>query len=396
MYLRKKCCSSNIRQSKIRYSFITEGIGNMRLLTLKQCKPGMKLAKRIFSEDGIILLGENMELTDRLISRLEANHVQYVYVQDPRTDDITNKTIISEETFRVAVKEIRKNFDVLMNPSKSIKPFARPFVAKPLKEMMGLIIDDLSTNKDAMIMLMNMGIVDHYLYQHSLNVCVYTTLLGMSHGYNREDVINLGLGALLHDIGKTQISMDVLKKPDSLNKDEYEEMKLHTVRGFEILKEEPNLPLSVAHCAFQHHERIDGSGYPRGLCGNEIMEYAKWIGIVDSYDAMTTSRVYKSPMLPHEAMERLYGGSGTLYEQWMLAHFRDKVVIYPIGITVKLSSGQTGVVADYNPSYPHRPIVRILTDEYGQELIQPFDIDMSTSLSTMIIAVNEDEISIKQ
>lgn len=367
----------------------------MRLLTIKQCKPGMKLAKKIFSEDGIVLLGNEMELTVRLISRLEANNVQYIYIQDPRTDDINNETLISEDTFRVAIKEIRKNFSAMMTPGTAQKAVTRPFIAKPLKDMMGLIIDDLSTNKDAMIMLMNMGSVDHYLYQHSLNVCVYTTLLGMSHGYSRDEVIHLGLGALLHDIGKTQISVDILKKPDSLSKEEFEEMKLHTTRGFELLKEEPNLPLSVAHCAFQHHERMDGSGYPRGLCGNEIMEYARWIGIVDSYDAMTTSRVYSRPMLPHDAMEHLYAGSGTLYEQWMLAHFRDKVVIYPIGITVKLSSGESGVVVDYNASYPHRPIVRVLTNEAGEDLTIPYEIDMSISLSTMIISVNEDDISIK-
>ncbi|HIW34869.1 MAG TPA: HD-GYP domain-containing protein [Candidatus Paenibacillus intestinavium] len=368
----------------------------MRLLTIKQCKPGMRLAKKIFSEDGIVLLGEEMELTESLISRLESCHVQYVYIQDHRTGDIDHAPLISEDTFRIAVKEIRKNFSAMMTPASAHKAIKRPFIAKPLKEMMGLIIDDLSTNKDAMIMLMNMGIVDHYLYQHSLNVCVYTSVLGMSHGYSRDEVINLGLGALLHDIGKTQISIDILKKPDSLTKAEYEEMKLHTTKGFELLKEEPNFSLSIAHCAFQHHERMDGSGYPRGLVNNEIMEHAKWIGIVDSYDAMTTSRIYSSPMLPHDAMERLYAGSGTLYEQWMLAHFRDKVVIYPIGISVKLSTGVSGIVSNYNSSYPHRPIVRVLTNEAGEDLNVPYEIDMSTHLSTMIIAVNEGEITIKR
>jgi len=362
----------------------------MRLLTIKQCRPGMRLAKRIFSEDGIVLLGENMELTERLIKRLEACNVQYVYIYDPRTEDINSEPIISEETFVMAVKEIRKNFAVMMEPVSKQKAGTRPFIAQPLRNVMDRIIDDLSYHKDAMIMLMNMGIVDHYLYQHSLNVCVYTTVLGMSHGYSREQSINLGLGALLHDIGKTKVSVDILKKSSSLTKEEYEEMKLHTVKGFEMLKDEPNLPLSVAHCALQHHERIDGSGYPRGLVGDEIMEYARWIGIVDSYDAMTTSRVYNKPMLPHLAVENLYTGSSTLYEQWMLEHFRDKVVIYPVGITVTLSTGEIGVVKDYNPSYPHRPIVRVLTNEAGEDLISPYELDMSQVLSVTITKVNDD------
>ncbi|GKU80207.1 HD-GYP domain-containing protein [Paenibacillus sp. L3-i20] len=363
----------------------------MRLLPISQCEPGMRLAKKIFSEDGIVLLGDHMELTSRLITRLEQCGVQYVYVEDHRTDDITPPSIISEETFRVAIKEIRTSFREMMDRPNKKKGVTFPYIAQPFKQMMNLIIDDLSNHKDAMIMLMNMGTVDHYLFQHSLNVCVYTTLLGMSSGYSREEVTTLGMGALLHDIGKTQISTDVLKKPGTLSNSEFELMKRHAQMGYQLLKDEPNLPLIVAHCAFQHHERLDGSGYPRGIKGNEIHDYAKWIGLVDSYDAMTTNRVYRSPILPHDAMERLYAGTGTLYEQSMLQQFRDKVAIYPIGISVKLHTGERGIVVDLNSSYPHRPIVRVLNNEAGEQLKAPYEIDLSKQLTMMIVGVNEKE-----
>lgn len=362
----------------------------MRLLSVSQCVPGMRLAKKIFSENGIILLGEHMELTSRLIARLVQCGVQYVYIEDSRTMDVTARTIISEDTFRVAIKEIRNSFRELMNRPKSKKGATYPYIAQPFKNVMHMIIDDLSSQQDAMIMLMNMGTVDHYLFQHSLNVCVYSTLLGIASHYTKEELTILGMGALLHDVGKTQISTTVLKKPGMLTEQEFEIMKSHARLGFELLKDEPNMPLLVAHCAFQHHERLDGSGYPRGIKGNDIHEYAKWIGLVDSYDAMTTDRVYRSPMLPHEAMERLYAGTGTLYEQRMIEQFRDKVAIYPIGITVKLQSGEKGVVVDLNRNYPHRPIVRILYNEAGEDLKVPYEIDMSTNLSVMIVGVNED------
>ncbi|MBH5318528.1 HD-GYP domain-containing protein [Paenibacillus sp. GSMTC-2017] len=363
----------------------------MRLLPISQCEPGMRLAKKIFSEDGIVLLGDHMELTSRLITRLEQCGVQYVYVEDHRTEDVTPPSIISEETFRIAIKEIRSSFREMMDRPKKAKGATYPYIAQPFKQMMNLIIDDLANHKDAMIMLMNMGTVDHYLFQHSLNVCVYTTLLGLSSGYSREEVTTLGMGALLHDIGKTQISTSVLQKPGMLSMNEFELMKRHAQLGFELLKDEPNLPLIVAHCAFQHHERLDGSGYPRGIKGNEIHDYAKWIGLVDSYDAMTTNRVYRSPILPHDAMERLYAGTGTLYEQKMLQQFRDKVAIYPIGITVKLQTGVSGVVVDLNNSYPHRPIVRVLNNEAGEQLKAPYEIDLSKQLTMMIVGVNEIE-----
>ncbi|WP_141500368.1 HD-GYP domain-containing protein [Paenibacillus luteus] len=362
----------------------------MRLLPLSRCRPGMKLAKKIFSQEGLVLLGENIELTERLLFRLEQCGIQYVYITDPRTDDIVSPSLIREETMKTALKEIRSSFREMMDRPKRKKGVTYPYIAQPFKQMMNMIIDDLSSHKDAMIMLMDMSSVDHYLYQHSLNVCVYTTLLGMSNGYSREELTTLGMGALLHDIGKTQISIDVLKKPGSLSKEEFDAIKQHAKIGYELLKDEPNLPLLVAHCAFQHHERIDGSGYPRGIKGDEIHDYAKWIGLVDSYDAMTTNRIYSSPMLPHHAIERLYAGTGTLYEQQMLQLFRDKVAIYPIGISVKLQTGESGIVSDLNYSYPHRPIVRVLYNEAGEELKSPYEVDLSTQLTMMIVSVNED------
>lgn len=362
----------------------------MRLLPIAKCRPGMKLAKKIFSQEGLVLLGENIELTERLITRLEQCGIQYAYIADPRTADIVLPSMISDDTMRQALGEIRKTFRDMMDRPRRKKGVTYPFIAQPIKHMMNSIIDELSGHKDAMIMLMDMSSVDHYLYQHSLNVCVYTTLLGLSHGYSRDELTTLGMGALLHDIGKTQIAIDVLKKPGSLTKEEFDEMKQHTRIGYELLKDEPNLPLLVAHCAFQHHERIDGSGYPRGIKGNEIHDYAKWIGLVDSYDAMTTNRVYSSPILPHHAIERLYAGTGTLYEQRMLQLFRDKVAIYPIGISVRLQTGEQGIVTDINFSYPHRPIIRVLYDEAGEELKAPYEIDLSKQLTMMIVSVNDD------
>lgn len=367
-----------------------EGYYIMRLLPVRNCKPGMKLARRIFSEEGVVLLGENVELTTRLIQRLDQCGIQYVYIFDPRTEDITPPEIISEDTTRMALQEIRVNFRKMVDRPNVKKGTTFPYIAGPIRNMMNSIIDDLSSHKDAMIMLMNMGFVDHYLYQHSLNVCVYTTLLGMAHGYSREELVTLGMGALLHDIGKVKIPIKVLQKDGPLTPAEYDEIKKHTVYGFEMLKDEPNMPLIVAHCAFQHHERLNGTGYPRGIQSCDIHEYAKWIGLVDSYDAMTTNRVYSQPMLPHMAMEQLYTGSDTLYEKYMLEQFRDRVAIYPIGISVRLHSGHYGVVVDLNSAYPHRPIVRLLYDEMGQEIAAPYEIDLSKNLTAIIVSVGVD------
>ncbi|NBD26102.1 HD-GYP domain-containing protein [Paenibacillus glycinis] len=363
----------------------------MRLLPIHLCQPGMRLAKKIYSEEGLVLLGADVELNHKLITRLYECGIHYVYIQDPRTADLVVPDLISEETRHRALTEIRTNFRNLMDRPNRKSGVTYPYIGKSFRQIMGMVIDDLTGQKDAMVMLMNMGIVDNYLFNHSLNVSVYTTVLGIANGYSRDELMTLGLGAVLHDIGKTQISVNILKKNDNLSRDEYEEMKRHAERGYYLLKDEPNIPLLAAHCAYQHHERLDGSGYPRGIKGDEIHEYAKWIGIVDSYDAMTTTRVYRNPMLPHEAVESLYAGTGTLYEQRMLQLFRDKVAIYPLGVTVRLQTGEVGVVVDINSSIPHRPVVRVLNDEAGQELKAPYEVDLSKQLTTMIVSVNENQ-----
>jgi len=362
----------------------------MRMMPISLCRPGMKLAKRIYSDEGVVLLAEGVELNSTMIRRLGECGISFIYIQDSRLEGLAVPELLNEETQRRTLQAIRTTFrDFISAPGKS-RTVVYPYVGRKMREVMHMIMDDLGSNKDAMIMVMNLFTVDHYLYMHSMNVCVYTTLLGMAHGYSRDELVTLGLGALLHDIGKTQIPMQVLLKPDMLSASEFNEVKRHAELGYYLLKDEPNIPILSAHCAFQHHERLDGSGYPRGIKGNDIHDYAKWIGIVDSYDAMTSNRVYRDALLPHQAVEVLYSGSGTLFDTSMLQLFRDKVAIYPIGLTVKLNTGQSAVVSDINSTCAHRPVIRVLTDEEGAELKVPFDMDLSKNLNVLISKIELD------
>jgi HD-GYP domain-containing protein (c-di-GMP phosphodiesterase class II) len=359
----------------------------MRMMPISLSRPGMRLAKKIFSDNGIVLLAEGVELTSSLIRRLSDCGISFLYIQDSRTDDLVIPDILSDETQQRSIRAIRETFNEFTNIQSNKKTSSYPYIGRKVRDVMKMIIEDLNQNQDAMIMLMNLHTVDHYLFSHSLNVCVYSTLLGMAHGYNHEQLVTLGLGAMLHDIGKTQISMQVLLKSGNLTEYEYTEMKRHTERGYYLLKDEPNIPLLAAHCAYQHHERINGTGYPRGIKGDEIHEFAKWIGIVDSYDAMTSRRIYRDAMLPHQAVEALYSGSDSLYDTSMLQLFRDKVAIYPIGMMVKLNTGESGVIVDINSSCAHRPVVRLFTDRDGNDIAAPYEIDLSTHFNILVAEV---------
>ncbi|WP_018886098.1 HD-GYP domain-containing protein [Paenibacillus massiliensis] len=353
----------------------------MRLLSVSQLQPGMKLGKRIFNEDGMVLLSENVELSERLIRRLHEIGVAYVYIQDPHTDDIHIPEMLQDKTRQHALKEIKKQFRLA---SSSSSGSSVSYLGKSFGSIMSSILDDIGGREDAMIMLMNMGTTDQDLYQHSLTVCVYTLVLGIANGYTKSELLDLGMGALLHDIGKTRIPQHILLKPDRLTDAEYEQVKQHTTLGYQILKDEPNVSSISALCALQHHERIDGSGYPHGLARHEIHDYSKLLALVDSYDAMTANRSYREPLLPHQAVDVLYTGAGTLYEQRILEMFRDCVAIYPPGLTVRLSTGEEGVVVRIHKRIPQRPIIRVLKSADGQELSTPYELDLSVVLSVMI------------
>lgn len=368
---------------------------NMRLVSVKHCEPGKRLAKSIYNEHGITLLNINAELSQSILNRLQAQGIEYIYVHDPLTEDVVIEDPLSDETRNQAIKGIRTSFEKLMNDNLTGSQVRHNhFIGKEFRHIVEMILEDINDNKNAMMMLSTISITDFYLFQHSLNVCIYTTMLGMSSGLTKDELTVLGMGAMLHDVGKTQIPLSILNKPGPLTDGEMEIMQEHTTLGFQLLKDEPNIPLVVAHCALQHHERLNGSGYPRQLVDEDIHEYAKWIALVDAYDAMTSRRVYKKAMLPHQAVEILYAQAGTLFDRAKIEAFRNRFALYPLGVTVEFHTGETGVVVDINSSSPQRPIVRIIRDADGQEVSQPYEVDMSKQLNAMIVKVNDVQVQV--
>ena len=359
----------------------------MRLVAVESLRPGMRLAKNIYNDSGLVLLAENAELTQPIIDRLKSYGLRYLFVQDERTEDLVVPDLISEGTRTKAIRELKSAFRLAAEEHTRKRGLSSIQLGKKMKDVLNSIMDELSDHREAMIMMSHVSVTDQYLYEHSLNVCIYSVLLGMATQMDEEQLYTLGLGALLHDIGKLAIPLEILNKPDKLTAEEFEVVKTHTETGYRILKGVPNVPLVSAHCAFQHHERLDGSGYPRGIRGDEIHEFARLIGVCDVYDALTSHRVYRKAMLPHEAMEVLYAASNTQFDTRYVNLFRSKVMIYPIGMTVRLNTGETGVVVDLNVSTPHRPVIRILEDADGQPVKGVVEVDLSKQLHIMITGV---------
>ncbi|WP_429841479.1 HD-GYP domain-containing protein [Brevibacillus sp. FIR094] len=362
----------------------------MRLKSIQKCQPGDKLARSIYTENGTILVGAGVELTQRMITRLKNKNVNSLYIQDKRTDDIIVETVISENTRRQAMSMIHDTFRTVHQvPDKWQQLFSDKGLGRKLRDVMQTVADELNSNDSAMNLLADACAFDNYIFTHSFNVALYSTALAINTGCSEKDVLEISIGGMLHDIGKVHIPDDILQKPGRLTQEEFEIMKRHTEIGFEMLRRQDDIPLLAAHCAFQHHERWDGSGYPRHLKKEEIHPFGRLMAVADVFDALTSHRVYRRGMLPHEAMEVLYSGSGKLFDHVYVEALRNTIALYPVGLTVSLNNGMSGVVVDSNKGMPSRPIVRVLVDEEGRDIEHPYECDLSKMLTLMIIACGD-------
>lgn len=368
----------------------------MRLLPIQMIKPGMKLGKAIYSEDGKTLLGYHVELTQGLIDKLRKIGYQQLYVEDSRTDDIYIEEALLDETIAAVKQNLIQAYQQLQNGGFTT-PLERLKFSKNAQQSVKLIVDELESRyltTDDTVMLLhsnrrNYSPVEHF-FQNALHVCVYATRIALLERFPKDDMRALAMGALFHDIGNAQISPKLLQKASALTPLEFIEVQKHTEYGFQLLKEMPGIPLLAAHCALQHHEKTDGTGYPFALMGSRIHPYAQWVSILDAYDAMTNPRPYRPAFSPDHALELLFIGSGSLYPKEKVEFFRNKMAIYPIGVSVRLSSGEIGIVSSINKSMKHRPTVRVLTNPAGEEMRVPYEIDLSRHLHIMIHRVGED------
>ncbi|MDX8360850.1 HD-GYP domain-containing protein [Cytobacillus sp. IB215316] len=356
----------------------------MRLVSVDSIHQGTKLAKPIYNDFGQTLINNDIELTNRMIQRLKQLGITFVYINDNRTNDINPKQAISIDLRKEAIKEIEHTFLEVKNPKQFLKSSAFYEASQRFKKIVDQLLQELKSNKDLFTLLADIFSYEHYIFNHSLNVTMYSLAIGLELNLTNKELETIGIGALFHDIGKLMVPKNILLKPGKLTYEEFEEVKKHTEYGFDALRKIDTIPLVAAHCAYQHHERLDGSGYPRGIKGNEIHYLARLIAVADVFDAVASNRVYRKAMLPHEGLEILYSGSGTQFEKNIVEAFRKAVAIYPDGLGVVLSDGRKGIVAKQNPNSSDRPIIRIL-EEKGQILTYPYDINLSKELHIVIV-----------
>ena len=248
-----------------------------------------------------------------------------------------------------------------------------------LEPVVTRITDSILRNPWTLVSLCRIREADTATFMHSVSVCALLVMFGHHLDLDRATLQEAGVGGMLHDIGKMRVPDHILNKPGELTEAEAEIMRDHVRLGVETLSQTPGVPDLAMRVAAEHHERCDGSGYPRRLRGEEISLWGRMATIVDVYDAMTSNRVYSLGMEPSVALQILYRQCPASFDEELMEHFIQALGIYPVGSLVRLESDRLAVVMQQNQGGLLRPIVRVVYDIARGQALKPFDLDLSGS-----------------
>lgn len=372
----------------------------MRIIPIECIKENTFLARTLYDANGRVLLREGTKLTTSLIQSIKKQKIYSLYIIDEYSDK-EFLDVISPELRQKSVKlvkEVFENTDIIKLANSEFQAFDRKETFADLKKKEDYFnsLKDLSEdlcqnileNRDISVGLVDIKNMDTYTYQHSVNVATLSVSLGIGIALPKSKLIDLCIGALLHDIGKVFVGKKIIQKPSSLTDEEFNIIKLHPKMGYDYIKNIPNIKTACKMIVLQHHERIDGTGYPNSLVGDDINLLAKIVSIADVYDALTSDRPYKRAMCPNDAFEFILSKAGTMFDFSLTKIFSRIMIPYPEGTIVKLSNSDVALVTKTHPLYPLRPSVKILKSD--NESLLNTKIDLSESLSLVIQSIEYD------
>lgn len=346
-------------------------------LPISEIKPGMKLAKDVKLLDGRLLLLSGFIIKPMYLRKLEAFNVQEVYVVEDSYTPI--EEFYEEKLYRHAHETIKKIFTQVRNGQDTDVAVVRTTVID--------IIEQVIENETVLLQLAGIKDIDNYTFLHSVDVCIYSTIMGKNLGFGKEPLVDLGMGAILHDIGKCKVPLEILKKPDKLTDSEFREMKLHPVYGCEIIKSVYGLNSKIASIAFQHHEKWDGTGYPLGIKDKIINPFSRIVTLADVYDALTSDRIYKKKELPHKAADYIRKNSGVLFDPDIVDLFVSHIAVYAEGTIVLLNTGELGSIVSGGINSNSRQKVFVFSKKFGPPLLQPYTLDLSEHSDIEIVEI---------
>ncbi len=280
---------------------------------------GQLLGQKLYSPKGSLLLGMGAEIGDFHYRKIKDVGYRSLYVLQKSHSDVLESTghVLSEKLRAAAPVALKQIYQKLLSKDKIKVSNAK----KELSVLADSLIRDVDIRMSAPPDIVDLKRQSDYIYQHAISVAAYSILMGQSLQYHQLKLFDLALAALLHDFGMIYIDDDILMKPEALSDKEAEEMRKHTVLGFQHLGRNCFIKGLVTIVCLQHHERFDGSGYLKGMVGNEIHEYSQIIAIADVFDAYTSDRPWRRLHTLDEGIAYLKDNAGTLFDEDIVKHF---------------------------------------------------------------------------
>lgn len=346
----------------------------MLFITNKYLKPGMILAKDIIlynsSNFNSLLLTKGQVLNNTFINRINYHGIEGAYIESEAFADIEVDSYINDALKAKSLKTVKDVYYELKMSSGKVHATA----IRQLSGIVNSLITEIIYKDDLTYNLVDFKNYDNYTYQHCLNVATLAISTGISLGLGEGMLHDLGMAGLLHDIGKMMIPLEILNKPDKLTDEEFEIIKTHPVNAVTLLKD--LVPFSVLSGIQSHHEKLDGTGYPYGIAGDNIHYYGRVLAVCDVYDALTSDRSYRMTSFPSEVIEYVMGCVDKHFDYEILKSFLKVIVAYPIGTFVRLSDKRIAVVVKNNSENIMRPVVRIVNNDgtVGEDVDLLYDI----------------------
>ncbi len=340
----------------------------------RRLQSGMKIDQSIIDGTSRVLIARGAVLDDFLINGLRKLGISGVYIREGEEEVMESS---ADEPVAPATLEKIEKLKVEDRVSVSISESVRARVAEGVsylysntnsetladttKDITNDLMKAIDENDAIAVDISALKVSDEYTFKHSVDVATMSMIVAKKLGMSHDEIYDIGIAGLLHDIGKSKIPNEILNKPGRLTDEEFEIMKQHAVFGYRILQGNKEIKESIKLAVLQHHEKINSKGYPIGVSAEQITPFAKILSVVDIYDALVTERPYKQGFSPRDAVEMLMAMTAEL-DIVSLRGFLGSVILYPVGTTVELSNGERArVVENYEEAILRPKVVGLKT-----------------------------------
>nr|WP_300004945.1 HD-GYP domain-containing protein [Tissierella sp.] len=355
----------------------------MRKIPIEYAKEGDILGRTLYNNLGNMLLNEDVILSASSINKLKSLGCLSIYIKDRYTEETIEEIIKPETMSRIhSIQKNLKNIIIDFNYTNKIDSKKLNENVKDINEIINEIVSDVIFNKNILENLISISTYDDYTMNHSLNVMMLSTVIARDKNFTMKEIKKLAIGCIFHDIGKTFIPIEIINKPGKLTNVEFEIVKTHCEKGYEFLKNYTDLHMSSINIALNHHEREDGSGYPRNLPGEEIPLFSKIASICDVFDALISDRPYRRAAPINEAMEYLFAAGGNEFSVDTIKTFARSINVFPKDTLVSLSDGREGIIYESNNKIHSRPKVKIHAEKNKE--VDAYLVDLMDSNNLVI------------